>query len=107
MIKLRILGAFCVVLGSLGAVLGIGAIYWGLGELVALTCPALAIAFTGLNLVVSPGLPKPEGRFDFTDWFERLPMKTQVRYYVSGGLGFAAGVLVPLYLANWDLWALL
>lgn len=59
-------------------------------------------------MLLAPGNTEPApGSFDFTDWFDLLPLRQKLRFYSATAIGFVAGALLTIHLSGWGLWSLL
>ena len=98
-------GTGLVFAGFIGNAIGTDALT---AALPAALPPGFALVLVGATMLLSGhnSLPRP-GRFDFVDWFENLPWRERLRYFVATGVGFALGFLVTLYLSDWNLLDLL
>lgn len=77
-------------------------------KLTSASPPGFAFVLVGALMLFS-GRPLAPivGPFDFVEWFENLPTRERLKYFVATGIGFALGILLLLYLCDWDIWKLL
>lgn len=107
MIKVRLFGVLLLVIGLLMVGAGIIGTSVDFDILIGALIPGSVLVVVGTMMLVWPGATAPQpGKFDFAEWFESLPLRERIRYFVATGIGGLIGFALLVHFFGWDLWGL-